>query len=187
MKSGKHNPDFYRNLWNTILKGNVWHGEIVNKKKDNEYYTQEISITPIRINEDKITHFVAVIRDVTEFRKISEERNRLETQLFQAQRLESFGRLAAGVAHDVNNMLGIILTSAEIIKSNNPQEPVLTHCNDIEKTCRQTSTMVKQLLLFAKQTKINPTIFDLNVLLESTTKILQHSLGKDIKNNSQFQ
>jgi CheY-like chemotaxis protein len=77
-------------------------------------------------------------------------------------------------------MLGIILTSAEIIKSSNPEEPNLTHVNNIEKTCKQTANLVKQLLLFSKQTQLNPTILDLGKLLTETLRILQHSLGKDI-------
>jgi two-component system, cell cycle sensor histidine kinase and response regulator CckA len=181
LKSGKQNTDFYKNMWNTLLKGVVWNGEIVNKKKNDEFCTEEFTITPIKNEHNHITHFVAAIRDVTEFRKVSEEKNRLENQLFQASKMESIGRLASGVAHDVNNMLGIIQTSAEIIKSFNPFDAIATHCTNIEKTCKQTSNIVKQLLLFAKQTKIIPTILDLNKLLVETSKILKHSLGKDIE------
>jgi PAS domain S-box-containing protein len=180
LKSGKQNIDFYKNMWSTLLKGIVWNGEIVNKKKNDDLCTEEMTITPIKNEHNQITHFVAAIRDVTEFRKISEEKSKLEHQLFQAQKMESIGRLASGVAHDVNNMLGIIQTSAEIIQSFTPAEAITTHCINIEKTCKQTSNLVKQLLLFAKQTKIVPTILDLNNLVVETSKMLKHSLGKDI-------
>jgi two-component system, cell cycle sensor histidine kinase and response regulator CckA len=181
LKSGKQPQEFYGNMWDTITKGNVWTGEIINKKKNNELCNQEISITPIKNNENAITHFVAVLRDVTEFKKISEEKDSLAMQLFHAQKMEGIGRLASGVAHDFNNMLSIILTSSELIRSLEPEEQILYHCENIETTCKQTSHIVKQLLLFSKETYLNQTIIDLNKLLSNTIKILQHSLGKDIE------
>ncbi len=181
LKSGYQATDFYEGMWNVILNGNVWSGEIINKTKDNSYCNQELSITPIKNADNEITHFVAVLRDITEFKQISEEKESLANQLFHAQKMEGIGRLASGVAHDFNNMLSIILTSSELIRSLNPEQQVIYHCENIETTCRQTSNLVKQLLLFSKETRINQTIVDLNKLLTNTIKILQHSLGKNIE------
>ncbi len=65
VKSGKHDASFYKNMWDTILAGGVWHGELVNKRKDGTLYSEEMTITPIRDEGSEITHFVAIKQDVT--------------------------------------------------------------------------------------------------------------------------
>ena len=66
LKSGTHPQEFYRNLWETILSGGVWRGEMVNRRKDGSLYTVESTITPVRNDRAEVTHFVAVAQDVTE-------------------------------------------------------------------------------------------------------------------------
>jgi PAS domain S-box-containing protein len=79
LKSGKHERAVYKNLWDTILAGRVWHGEIINRRKDGTFYTEEMTITPLKDSLGKIAHFVAVKQDVT-------ERKRIEQALEEAQR-----------------------------------------------------------------------------------------------------
>ena len=101
-KSGAHDQEFYRELWSTIHKGKTWRGKFVNKKKDGTLYDEDAVISPVRNGSGDIVNFVAVKRDISNEVK-------LERQLLQSQKMESVGRLAGGVAHDFNNMLGIIL------------------------------------------------------------------------------
>ena len=108
LKSGTHPDEFYRDMWRTILDGRVWMGEIENRRKDGEVYTEQMSITPVRSADGSITHFVAVKRDVSEQRT-------LEAQLRQAQKMEAIGQLAGGIAHDFNNLLTVILGYCEIL------------------------------------------------------------------------
>jgi two-component system cell cycle sensor histidine kinase/response regulator CckA len=72
LKSGKHNEIFYKVLWETISTGNVWKGELTNKRKDGTLYTEEMTITPVRDRLGTVTHFVAIKQDVSE-RKLTEE------------------------------------------------------------------------------------------------------------------
>ena len=106
LKSGRHDRAFYQQLWNTISSGHVWHGEIVNRHKDGSCFDEEMTITPLTDASGKIAHFIAVKQDIT-------RRKLLEEQFRQAQKMESVGRLAGGVAHDFNNMLGVILGHAD--------------------------------------------------------------------------
>lgn len=72
LKSGRQDTVFYRNLWETILAGQVWHGEIINRRQDGSLYSEEMTITPVRDEHDDISHFIAIKQDVTE-RKQAEE------------------------------------------------------------------------------------------------------------------
>ena len=70
LKSSKHDEETYKNLWETILAGNVWHGEIISRRKDGSLYTEEQTITPMYNERGEITHFVAIKQDLTERKQI---------------------------------------------------------------------------------------------------------------------
>lgn len=72
LKSGQQTPAYYQDLWNTILAGKVWRGELVNRRKDGSLYTDETTITPVNADGKGITHFIAIKQDVTQ-RKHTEE------------------------------------------------------------------------------------------------------------------
>jgi two-component system cell cycle response regulator len=75
LKSGQHSPSFYKSIWKTILSGQSWRGELVNRRKDGSLYQEEMIITPVKTGTGDITHFVAFILDITE-RKRAEEKIR---------------------------------------------------------------------------------------------------------------
>ncbi len=83
LKSGRHDEAFYKNLWETILAGRVWHGEIVNRRKDGTIYTEEMTITPVKGPEGDILHFIAIKQDVTS-RKEMEERLRESEERYRS-------------------------------------------------------------------------------------------------------
>ncbi|MEW6405435.1 MAG: PAS domain S-box protein, partial [Chloroflexota bacterium] len=82
LKSGKHSPQFYANLWKTITSGRSWHGEMINRRKDGSLYTEEMIITPVREKDGNITHFVAIKQDITD-RKEAELEVARQKQFFQ--------------------------------------------------------------------------------------------------------
>jgi len=82
-KSGRHNEAFYRDLWTTICSGQVWRGELVNRRKDGSFYTEEMTITPVRDHTGEIARFIAIKQDVTERRKAQEEIRKLNEELDQ--------------------------------------------------------------------------------------------------------
>lgn len=73
LKSGKHSPDFYRTMWSTILKGDVWRGIIVNRNRDGNELIEDSLLSPIRNNDGKIIGFLAVKRDVTDEFRLQEK------------------------------------------------------------------------------------------------------------------
>lgn len=82
LKSDQHSEAFYRQMWETIKAGQIWSGEVVNKRKDGSLYTEEMAITPVRNESGAITHFIAVKHDITA-RKQAEEAARASQQLIE--------------------------------------------------------------------------------------------------------
>jgi signal transduction histidine kinase/ActR/RegA family two-component response regulator len=121
------------------------------------------------------------VRDVTA-RKLSEqEREKLQNQLTQAQKMESVGRLAGGVAHDFNNMLGAILGYTEMaLKRVEPDEPLHTDLMNIQAAAHRSAELTRQLLAFARKQTVSPKVIDLNNTIENMLKLLRRLIGEDI-------
>jgi len=79
LKSGQHDDKFYKNLWDTISTGQIWQGEIINKRKDGELYTEEMTIAPLLSEENEISNYIAIKQDITE-RKRTEKEIRQRTE-----------------------------------------------------------------------------------------------------------
>jgi len=78
LKSGKHPPEFYQQMWQTLLRGETWHGEMINRRKDGSLYHEEMTITPVRADGSTITNFIAIKQDVS-------ARKHAETKILQEQ------------------------------------------------------------------------------------------------------
>lgn len=81
INSGQHEPAFYKDLWTTILGGNVWQGELINRRKDGSIYTEEQTITPVRNASGTITHFIGIKQDITRRKQDEEALRQLNTEL----------------------------------------------------------------------------------------------------------
>lgn len=174
LKSGEHDELFYRNLWDTISGGRTWAGRMVNKRKDGTLYTEETTISPVRDASGRIVNYVAVKRDIT-------ENLRLAAQFQQSQKMEAMGRLAGGVAHDFNNMLGVILGYAELALCQvDPAQPLHADLEEILKAANRSTDITRQLLAFDRKQTIIPVVLDLNQTVESMLKMLRRLIGEDI-------
>jgi signal transduction histidine kinase/CheY-like chemotaxis protein len=108
--------------------------------------------------------------------------NEMQEQLLQAQKLESIGRLAGGVAHDYNNMLGVILGSAELgLKQIEPEHPVHAKLEQIHSAARRSADITRQLLAFARKQTIAPQVIELNTSLENMLNMLRRLIGEEIE------
>ena len=116
LKSGRHEKVFYRNLWETILKGKPWTGVLTNKARDGSILHEDTTITPVYDAEGVLTHFVAISRDVTE--KIE-----LQQRLEMTEKMASAGVLAASVAHEVNNPLTLVVGFSQILSEDERLPP----------------------------------------------------------------
>jgi PAS domain S-box-containing protein len=106
---------------------------------------------------------------------------RLEDQFHHAQKMESVGRLAGGVAHDYNNMLSVILGYAELaLALLKPSEPLYNYIQEILKAAERSTKVTRQLLAFARKQTISPKVIDLNETVEGMLKMLRRLIGEDI-------
>ena len=122
--------------------------------------------------------------DFTERKQSEVEKAKLETQLQQAQKMESIGRLAGGVAHDFNNMLTVILGHAQLGQMHlDPAHPVCADLAEISKAAERSADLTRQLLAFARKQTIAPKVLDLNETVSGMFKMLQRLIGEDINLN----
>jgi PAS domain S-box-containing protein len=172
LKSGKHDLAFYQQLWATILKGDIWHGEVINRKKDGSLYTEAMNIAPVRNPAGEVVNFIATKQDVT-------KRKSMEAQLLQAAKMEAIGRLAGGVAHDFNNLLTIISGYGQLLQERlNPQD--LGHVEEILKASDRAAALTRQLLAFSRRQILAPQVLDLNSIVANLEKMLRRLIGEDI-------
>lgn len=175
LSSGKHDPQFYKKMWNTILSGAVWQGEITNRRKDGTLYSEEMTITPVRSDTGEISHFVAIKVDITAAKKT-------ELQLQQAQKMEAIGRLASGIAHDFNTLLNIILGYSELLLAELPNDnPLRRHVEQIENSANVGALVTKQLLAFGRKHALNAEVIDLRNFVADMQPMLRRLLRESIE------
>jgi signal transduction histidine kinase/CheY-like chemotaxis protein len=119
--------------------------------------------------------------NITERKQADADREKLQEQLNQAQKMESVGRLAGGVAHDFNNMLGVILghTGLALLRTDDKHK-LCSDLKEIQNAAKRSANLTKQLLTFARKEIISPKQLDLNDTVESMLNMLRRLIGEDI-------
>jgi PAS domain S-box-containing protein len=126
-------------------------------------------------------YILSLIYDITERKRGEKERKKLEEQLFQAQKMESVGRLAGGVAHDFNNILGVIIGRAEMaLQQDIPADKLRRNLEEILKAGLRSADLTRQLLAFARKQTAVPKILDLNGTISGMLEMLRRLIGEDI-------
>ncbi len=174
LKSGKHDAEFYRRMWEVLLRGEVWQGHLINRRKDGTTYEEETTISPVRDAAGAIINYVAVKHDVT--REV-----RLESQLRQAQKMEAVGQLAGGVAHDFNNILAATMMNLGLLQGNpNLDQETRDGLNELAAGAKRAAELTRQLLMFSRRSVLNIQTVDLNELVADMLKLLGRLLGEPI-------
>jgi PAS domain S-box-containing protein len=166
-----------QNLLNSLAGQGIYHfdGAHTSIFSGKEVY---LDIVSEKIAED--LHIV-VMADITEQRQAALAQEKLQAQLLQAQKMESVGRLAGGVAHDFNNMLTAILGHAQLgLEHCRPSEPIHADLKVIENAAHRSADLVRQLLAFARKQPVTPKVLDLNDCVAGLLKMLARLIGEDI-------
>ncbi|WP_155315687.1 PAS domain S-box protein [Desulfosarcina alkanivorans] len=176
-------PGFPQDVWSTKWQEMKAVGnrtfETTHRRRDGTDFPVEVSTNRIHFG-DKELH-VAFVRDISERKQAEAEKSKLESQLFQSQKMESIGRLAGGVAHDFNNMLGVILGYADLMKADmTPGDPLLNNLIEIEKAAVHSRDITTQLLAFSRKQVVAPRRLDLNDRIREVKSTLARMIGEDV-------
>jgi PAS domain S-box-containing protein len=181
LKSGEQDDIFYRDMWKLVSDGKTWRGRLINKKKDGSLFIEDASISPVVNELGDIVNYVAVKRDITEQLSIEHEKAQLEEQYFQAQKVESIGRLAGGVAHDLNNLLSPILGYSEMLLDTTiHDDPRKNSLEQIVQASLKARDLVHQLLAFARRQTLAYKPMNLNKSINDFEKLLRRTIREDI-------
>ncbi len=173
VRSGEQSRGFYKQMWDTILSGKAWHGELQNRRKDGSRYPEQMSITPLFDENRRITHFIAIKQDIS-------EQKRLEALLLRTQRLESIGRLASGIAHDLNNVLTPMLMAPLMLRSVIDDPIVLQIIDSIDSSAQRGAAIIKQLLTFSRGLPGEKIPLRLRIIARDMVKLIEQTFPKNI-------
>jgi len=175
LKSGQHDAEFYRRMWEAISSGKTWESRMVNRRKDGALYTEQAVVSAVRDQEGRIVNYVAVTRDITGALK-------LEEQFHQAQKMEAIGHLAGGVAHDFNNLLTAIKGYCSLAAKTLPAgTQARDDLGEIMAAADKASSLTAQLLAFSRRQIMEPKVVDLNQVIGGMTKLLLRLIGEEVK------
>ena len=164
MEEGKQNPHEYHLIM-----------------KDGMIIPFEMSSDVFRSKNGTPCGYVHVCRDISQRKQDEEEKEHLQERLNQSQKMESVGRLAGGVAHDFNNMLGVILGHTELAMDKiGPDQPLYANLREIRKAAERSANLTRQLLAFARKQTVSPKVIDMNETVVGMLKMLQRLIGEDI-------
>lgn len=166
--SHKHPKEFWMNMWETIKQGKVWIGEVINRRKDGQLFYTDLLISPIIDNNGKLIGYFGIHRDKTEQKK-------LEQQLIHAQKMESIGLLAAGLAHEVGNPLASISSLVQVIQRTNKDEFTNQKLELIKSQINRISKIIRDLVNFSRQSTYELQSTEINKVLRSAIEIARVS------------
>jgi PAS domain S-box-containing protein len=174
LKSQAHPPEFYAGMWTTVLGRNSWQGEVTNRRKDGSHVPTSMTISPIVDPQGRLTHFVGIQRDVTEHKQ-------LERQLLQAQKMQSVGTLAGGVAHEFNNLLaGINGYAALGLREPDLHPTVREFLQHVVSLSERAAILTRQLLAFARKPALSRQRTAIPELLRSTAELVTRTLHVEV-------
>jgi PAS domain S-box-containing protein len=175
LKSDKHDASFYHKMWDTLTRGEVWHGHLINKRKDGSFYEEDATISPVRDDSGRIVNYIALKLDIT--REVE-----LQNQLNHAMKMDAIGRLAGGVAHDFNNLLNVIMGYGEMVMAKlDPSSPLYKPISQMTKAGERAAGLTRQLRAFTRKQVIEPRILDLNTAIHDLHTMLRRLVREDIE------
>jgi len=156
-------------------------------RKDGTRFLANEVVTPVRDAEGALRGFAKVTRDITERVQAEQEKESLEAQLHQVQKLESVGQLAGGIAHDFNNILAVISNCSSFVLdalSKMPLEDddreIVQDVEEIRTASERARSLTRQLLVFSRRDAAEPRVLDINEVIANMTKLMRRAVGESV-------
>jgi len=174
LKSGNQDAAFYKKMWDTITAGEIWHGKVIDRKKDGSFYPAMLNISPVVDVSGEVTHFVGVQSDISALED-------MEARFHQAQKMEALGTMVGGIAHNFNNMLAGIVGNMYLAKMKVQNQPdVIKKLTTVEELSHQAANMIQQLLTFARKGVVSMQAIPFVPFVSETLKSLRVSVPENI-------
>jgi len=149
--------------------------EMTRIAKWGQHLDLSVTVIPLKDSTGSITGVAVVGRDITQEKS-------LEQQLQQAQRMEAIGRIAGGVAHDFNNMLGVIIGYSELLRERVPvTDPIRNSVDEIKRAAQRAANLTRRLLTFSRQQILDLRVLDLNNVIDNVSSMLRRMVGEDVE------
>lgn len=178
LQSGHTPRETYLALWNTVSSGRPWHGVLQNRKKTGEYYWEAITISPLRAQSGEITHFSAILEDVTVEKIAEASQTELEEEIFQEEKRESLAAMAIGMSHDLNNSLSCILAACDLATrvqgDPNALKEMLGH---VESAAQRSAAFVEQMVSLWRPSMSTSLTIDLAKIVSQHLSHYQRTSG----------
>jgi PAS domain S-box-containing protein len=173
-------PEVWASDWQYSREKRSFVAETKHRTKSGREFPVEVAINFMQFEGEEYN--CVYTRDISERKRAEEERARLESQLLHAQKLESVGRLAGGVAHDFNNMLSVILGYTELVSGRLAHtDPLMEPLQEIKRAATRSRDTTRQLLAFSRRQMIAPKPIALNDLVTNAKNTLLPLIGEDIE------
>lgn len=173
-KSDQQPASLGNEIWNALHERRSWQGELVNQRKDGTLLDTSLTLSPIFDARGQMTHFVGIYRDITEHKQ-------MQRQLTQAQKMQSVGTLAGGVAHEFNNLLAGIQGYATLaLREPNVAGTIREFLEFIVQLSDRAANLTRQLLAFARKPPLVRQPTNLVALLEKTRDLVERSLNIEV-------
>ncbi|HED00829.1 MAG TPA: PAS domain S-box protein [Proteobacteria bacterium] len=181
--SEKDRETFRLHLWSTIEeKGYANHFGFKMKRKDGTIFPAEHSMTPIEDEGGRRIAWVSVVSDISERKQAEKEKEMMQAQLLQAQKMEAIGTLAGGVAHDFNNALTGIQGYTELAMTKTDEaDPLYRYLIQIQRSSMRAASLARQLLLFSRKQPMEFVPLNISRVVEGLLKMLHRLIGEDIE------
>ncbi|HEV3082929.1 MAG TPA: response regulator [Gemmataceae bacterium] len=174
LKNPQNAAELFEGMWQTILTRASWQGDLTNRRKDGNLVDVSLTVSPIVDSRGQLTHFVGIQRD-------NSERKFLERQLLQAQKMQSVGTLAGGVAHEFNNLLAGISGYASLgLREGGLGITVREFLQNISNLAERAASLTRQMLAFARKPALVRRPVHMRELIQSTAELVTRTMHTQV-------
>ncbi|GFE61147.1 ATP-binding protein [Geobacter sp. AOG2] len=170
----------FQNIWETVVSGNVWQGELFSTHCNKGFVWEYATIFPISVQSRATTNYIAIFEDIN-------DRKSLEEQLRHSQKMDAMGQIAGGVAHDFSNLLTVIIGYATMLKDNlQDRDAALYRLDSILSAANRGVQLTGSLLAFGRKQILNPRLVDLAGIIKNMEEFLRQIIGEDIMLETEY-